>query len=1072
MAITARKWFLFRSHQNFIQRLSWHLRILRATVAATSVSTHIYSPKNQNGTIQAKRRKNCEAIVLDCSPVPCLRFPRWFLFTLVTMVAMAVSSGRQMSAQSATTTALTITSGGSAATSVQAGTVVTLTATVVSGTTPVTPGQVEFCDTSVSYCTDIFLVALSQLTKTGTAVYKFRPGSGNHSYKAVFLGTKTYSGSSSSASLLDVSGPTPSVTGISASSIGQDWTLTAQVSGGSSAGSTSPTGTVSFLDTSNADAVLATAPLSAGTQGLNFVSNYTLPANNGTLDYFNYNSAVADFNLDGIPDIAEAVVDEEDFNFPSNTDLVTLQGKGDGTFNQVALTGISDALNSAVNGIGNGLVAGDFNSDGSPDVVVADAALGALETLLGNGEGSFPGFKGSPVLCPDSLSGCGQQYIAVADFNGDGIPDVVVGGGGAYGSYTPDVYVEVVLGNGDGSFGNPMSIQFTSNIFNWFGLPPFPAVGDFNGDGIPDVVVADPNVRQVSMYPGKGDGTFGTPVIVTSGSAMNTIAVADFNRDGILDLAVTNTSNGSISIFLGKGDGTFTAGQVVPTGAAPDATTVGDFNGDGIPDIAVFNGTSTVAILLGKGDGTFTVSATESPVNNFLGGGWPGLAAGDFNGDGLTDLVASSSVYLAQSGWTATAQANNVTVTEAGTHLVQASYPGDSDFSPSASGTVSISPLQIAAITSPASGSQLSSSSVTFAWSAGIGVNAYKLSVGTTAPGSSNIYASPALTTTSAAVSGLPSSGITIYVTLSSEIGGVWQSQYYTYSTAQPSAAPVLTSPALGSQLSGSSATFTWTPGTGVADYSLCVGIDWPGGCNIYASPISTATTATATGLPTDGVALYVSIHYRVNGVWNLVEYTYTAAGQTAPPVLTSPGPGSVLSGSNVTFEWTPGSGVTAYSLSAGTYGPGYFNLGGSPQLSSSTTSYTVTNIPTDGKPVYITLRYQINGIWQTTDYTYTTAPLANPPVITSPTPGSVLPGSSVTFQWKPSSAVTAYSISAGTYGPGYFNLGGSPQLPASATSYTLTNIPTNGKPVYITLRYLVDGMVWQTTDYAYTASQ
>jgi hypothetical protein len=121
---------------------------------------------------------------------------------------------------------------------------------------------------------------------------------------------------------------------------------------------------------------------------------------------------------------------------------------------------------------------------------------------------------------------------------------------------------------------------------------------------------------------------------------------------------------------------------------------------------------------------------------------------------------------------------------------------------------------------------------------------------------------------------------------------------------------------------------------------------------------------------------------------------------------------------------------------------------------------------------VYITLRYQINGIWQTTDYTYTTAPLADPPVMISPTPGSVLAGSSVTFQWTPSSAVTAYSISAGTYGPGYFNLGGSPQLSGSTTSYTLTNIPTNGKPVYVTLRYLVNGMVWQTTDYAYTASQ
>ncbi len=85
---------------------------------------------------------------------------------------------------------------------------------------------------------------------------------------------------------------------------------------------------------------------------------------------------------------------------------------------------------------------------------------------------------------------------------------------------------------------------------------------------------------------------------------------------------------------------------------------------------------------------------------------------------------------------------------------------------------------------------------------------------------------------------------------------------------------------------------------------------------------------------------------------------------------MTTPAPGSQLSGSNVTFQWTSGSGVTAYALSVGTYGPGYYNIYSSPQL--STTSGTVPGIPTNGKPVYVTLRYQINGVWQTTNYTYT----------------------------------------------------------------------------------------------------
>jgi polygalacturonase len=186
------------------------------------------------------------------------------------------------------------------------------------------------------------------------------------------------------------------------------------------------------------------------------------------------------------------------------------------------------------------------------------------------------------------------------------------------------------------------------------------------------------------------------------------------------------------------------------------------------------------------------------------------------------------------------------------------------------------------------------------------------------------------------------------------------------------------------------------------------------------------------------------------------------------PPVMTSPTPGSTLTGSTVTFQWTAGSGVTAYQLAIGTYGPGYFNLGGSQQLSGSTTSFTATNIPTDSQPVYITLSYKIDGVWQKAYYTYTTAPLANPPVITSPSAGSILPGSTATFQWATSSSVSAYQVSVGTYGPGYFNLGGSQQLPGSATSYTVTNLPTNSQPVYITLRYLVNNAVWQKAYYTY----
>ena len=103
---------------------------------------------------------------------------------------------------------MTITSGSSAVTTVASGTVVTLTATVAAGSTLVRPGSVNFCDGTAAHCTDIHIVGTAQLTSSGTAVFKFRPAAGSRSYKAVFLGTKTYEGSASSAASLTVTGLT------------------------------------------------------------------------------------------------------------------------------------------------------------------------------------------------------------------------------------------------------------------------------------------------------------------------------------------------------------------------------------------------------------------------------------------------------------------------------------------------------------------------------------------------------------------------------------------------------------------------------------------------------------------------------------------------------------------------------------------------------------------------------------------------------------------------------------------------------------------------------------------------
>src|SRR5271155_2966611 len=129
------------------------------------------------------------------------------------------------------TTILAVASAGNAVTTVTSGSVVTLTATVTAGGNPVNPGQINFCDATAKYCTDIHLLGTAQLTAAGTAVLKFRPGFGSHSYKAVFLGTTNAAASTSANAQLTVSAPAPSITSIVATGPIGTYSLTATVSG-------------------------------------------------------------------------------------------------------------------------------------------------------------------------------------------------------------------------------------------------------------------------------------------------------------------------------------------------------------------------------------------------------------------------------------------------------------------------------------------------------------------------------------------------------------------------------------------------------------------------------------------------------------------------------------------------------------------------------------------------------------------------------------------------------------------------------------------------------------------------
>jgi Bacterial Ig-like domain (group 3)/FG-GAP-like repeat len=574
-----------------------------------------------------------------------------------------------------TTTTLTITSGGSAVTTVPAGSVVTLTATVTSGGVAVKPGQVNFCNATAPQCTDIHLLGTSQLTFAGTAVMKFVPGVGSHSYRAVFPGTTSKAASSSAASPLVVTAAYSTTTTLASSGSAGNYILTATVT--TSGGTVTPTGAISFVDTSNANYILQTAPLAPVTSTLSFVNSSTLATNP-----YPQSVGVADFNGDGELDLAVPT-----YSGNTNFSAISIElGNGGGTFTSAPTLPLlsQDAGSVAM---------ADFNGDGKPDIVVtlpdtisgASGTLNEMQVMLGNGDGTFT--TGQNISIADPF------FVTTGDFNGDGIPDLAVA------NSNKDT-VTILLGIGDGTF------TLNSNVVT--GIYPISiAVGDFNADGKLDLAVANYGNDSAVVLLGNGDGTFqppaGNPMPV--GGSPESIAVGDFNGDGNADLAIVNSNvntarSGTLTILLGNGNGTFTQAPVSPaTGNLPYSVAVADFNGDGKADLVTANNLNlgTVSVLLGNGDSTFATA-----INPFAGNAPVFAAVGDFNGDGLADIAAAdnnaSSVYvlLSQPGTeTATATVNGISPVGTGTHLINASYPGDAGYLPSASTPISLTAEQV-----------------------------------------------------------------------------------------------------------------------------------------------------------------------------------------------------------------------------------------------------------------------------------------------------------------------------------------------------------------------------------------
>src|SRR2546422_859037 len=322
---------------------------------------------------------------------------------------------------------------------------------------------------------------------------------------------------------------------------------------------------------------------------------------------------VSDFNGDGKPDLAVV-------NFGDWTAWVLL-GNGDGTFQPA-----KNIYFASGGGFPWYIAEGDFNGDGKPDLVITNYGDNSVSVLLGNGDGTFQAARTFPV-------GIHPGLVAVGDFNGDRKPDLVV-------SNVDSSTVSVLLGNGDGTFLPALNFPVGPN-------PWYFAVGDFNLDGKLDLAVADYGCafactvspsNTVTVLLGNGDGTFRAGPQLTVGNGPAGVAVGDFNGDGKPDLAVANLHALKISVLINNsagsavvatpafspGGGTYTGSVTVSISDATSGATI-HYTTDG--------STPTTSSAVYGGALTFTQTTTLKA-----------MAAAS----GMTDSAVASATYTIQ----------------------------------------------------------------------------------------------------------------------------------------------------------------------------------------------------------------------------------------------------------------------------------------------------------------------------------------------------------------------------------------------------------------------------------------
>ncbi len=344
--------------------------------------------------------------------------------------------------------------------------------------------------------------------------------------------------------------------------------------------------------------------------------------------------ASADFNGDGNTDF---VVGNQGFDpaSPSGLGITVFLSNSDGS--------LQPGINLGTGGSYQGVTAGDFAGNGKNSIAAVNQSNNGVQIYTGNGTGSFSTGSYYPT------GGTSASSIANADFNNDGFPDLVTLNSPTSG--TNNISVLLNDASGHGTFNSAVTYATSAKGSSM-------AIGDVNGDGIPDIVVAQAN-QGVDVFLGKPDGTFQPAKTTSLGfNSLGSIALGDLNGDGKLDLAVAVddgvTPQEGVAVAQGNGDGTFsnptffatTLQSTTVLEPQPAAVQIVNLNGNGKMDVVYANQKyGTVGVLYNTGANPFAAGMFYDPIEYPASSYAYALALVDVNHDGATDVVIANNSY-------------------------------------------------------------------------------------------------------------------------------------------------------------------------------------------------------------------------------------------------------------------------------------------------------------------------------------------------------------------------------------------------------------------------------------------